>query len=129
MTPEVLSLLGGGFAGFTFRLIGSLVEAQQANVAALISKQEAADSSADRAQARGGVWVRRGIVATILFAVVIAPFVLAFFSTGVTVGSETGLFGINFTNWKTLDGFVILPEIKQTLIAIVGYYFGSSQIK
>jgi hypothetical protein len=117
MTPEVLSLLGGGFAGFTFRLIGSLVEAQQANVAALISKQEAADR------------VRRGIVATILFAVVIAPFILAFFSTGVTVGSETGLFGINFTNWKTLDGFVILPEIKQTLIAIVGYYFGSSQIK
>jgi hypothetical protein len=129
MTPEVLSLLGGGFAGFTFRLIGSLVEAQQANVAALISKQEAADNSADRAQARGGVWVRRGIVAVILFAVVIAPFILAFFSTGVTVGNETGLFGINFTSWNTLDGFVILPEIKQTLIAIVGYYFGSSQLK
>tara|TARA_Y100000361_G_C11156162_1_gene344252 strand:+ start:1888 stop:2277 length:390 start_codon:yes stop_codon:yes gene_type:complete len=129
MTPEVLSLLGGGFAGFIFRLIGSLVEAQQANVEAMIKKQEAADNSADRAQARGGVWVRRGIVATILFAVVIAPFILSFFSTGVTVGNETGLFGINFTNWKTLDGFVILPEVKQTLIALVGYYFGSSQIK
>ena len=60
MTPEIISLIGGGVAGFVFRLIGSLVDAQQANVAALLSRQGAADDSADRAQARGGVWVRRG---------------------------------------------------------------------
>jgi hypothetical protein len=129
MTPEVLSLVGGGVAGFVFRLIGSLVEAQQANTQSLLALQGAADDSADRAQARGGVWVRRGIVAVILFALVIAPFILAFFSSGVTVGNETGLFGLKITTWKTLDGFVILPEIKQTLIVLVGYYFGSSQLR
>ena len=28
-----------------------------------------------------------------------------------------------------VQGFVILPEIRQTALAIVGFYFGSSQIK
>jgi len=31
--------------------------------------------------------------------------------------------------WDTVQGFVILPEIRQTALAIVGFYFGSSQIK
>jgi len=31
--------------------------------------------------------------------------------------------------WDTVQGFVILPEVRQTAIAIVGFYYGSSQIR
>jgi hypothetical protein len=66
-----------------------------------------------------------------LFAVVIAPFLLAHSPEGVTVGQETshffGLFkGIEY---QTLNGYLILPEVRQTVLAIVGFYFGSSTIK
>ena len=27
------------------------------------------------------------------------------------------------------SGFIILPEVRQTALAIVGFYFGSSQVK
>ena len=50
---------------------------------------------------------------------------------GVSMSRETngflGLFG--GVKWDTVKGFVILPEVRQTAIAIVGFYFGSSQIK
>ena len=39
MTTELLALLGGGFSGFIFKLIGSLVQAQQANTQALLQKE------------------------------------------------------------------------------------------
>jgi hypothetical protein len=38
---------------------------------------------ADRASARGGVWVRRGLVAITFFAIVVAPFIVAFTDIGV----------------------------------------------
>jgi hypothetical protein len=67
----------------------------------------------------------------VLFAVVIAPFLLAHSPEGITVGQETSyLFGlINGIKYETLSGYLILPEIRQTILAIVGFYFGSSQIK
>jgi hypothetical protein len=45
--------------------------------------KELADESADRASARGGVWVRRGLVAITFFAIVVAPFIVAFTDIGV----------------------------------------------
>ena len=68
---------------------------------------------------------------TVLFAVVIAPFLLAHSPEGITVGSEKSwLFGIiSGIKYETLSGYLILPEIRQTILAIVGYYFGSSAIK
>tara|TARA_R110000824_G_scaffold286205_2_gene474367 strand:+ start:682 stop:1077 length:396 start_codon:yes stop_codon:yes gene_type:complete len=131
MTTELIALLGGGASGFIFKLIGSLVQSQQANISSMIAKQEAADISHEKASQRGGSWVRRMIVCVVLFAVVVAPFLLAHSPEGITVGSEYsrffGLFqGIDYI---TLEGYVILPEIRQTVLAIVGYYFGSSSIK
>ncbi len=131
MTPELIALLGGGFSGFIFKLIGTLVQAQQANIQSMLQKQEIADDSHDRASSRGGEWVRRLIVCVILFAVVVAPFLLAYSSKGVTIGtSNTFLFGLfDLTSYKTLDGYVILSEVRVTVSAIVGFYFGSSQLK
>jgi hypothetical protein len=131
MTTELIAMLGGSASGFIFKLIGQLVANQQSNVDAMIKKQAAADQSHQKAATRGGEWVRRVIVCTVLFAVVIAPFILAHSPEGVTVGQETkGFFGLfGGVKYQTLNGYLILPEIRQTVLAIVGFYFGSSTIK
>jgi len=132
MTLELLSMLGGGMAGFLMRFIAAQSEAQAAAFQQVIQAQTAADDSADRAAARsGGVWIRRAVVAAILFAVVIAPFVLSFFHIPVVVETEgpwwdvLGLLG----GWESVQGFILLPEVRHSLLAIVGFYFGSSQVR
>jgi hypothetical protein len=131
MTIELLAMLGGSVSGFIMKLIATQAEAQGRALEAMIQRQNVADLSADKASARGGVWVRRGLVAITFFAIVVAPFVFAFTNVGVTVGRETnGFLGLFKTlRWDTLQGFVILPEVRQTALAIVGFYFGSSQVK
>jgi len=131
MTIELLAMLGGSVSGFIMKLIATQAEAQGRALEAMIQRQNVADLSADKASARGGVWVRRGLVAITFFAIVVAPFVFAFTDVGVTVGRETnGFLGLFKTlRWDTLQGFVILPEVRQTALAIVGFYFGSSQVK
>jgi len=132
MTIELLAMLGGGVAGFVMKLIAAQSEAQGRALDAMIQKQNTADESADKAASRsGGVWVRRGIVAVTFFAVVVAPFIVAFTDVGVSVARETsGFLGLfKGVKWDTVQGFVILPEVRQTALAVVGFYFGSSQIK
>ena len=134
MTPETMSLFLGSAVGSITKLIGKLVAASldlnKANLEATLSKQKAADESADKAAQRaGGVWVRRLIVVSCLFAVVVVPLIMAFQEQGVTVSETKTLLFFSWQDWKTLGGFVILPEIRQTLLAIVGFYFGASQIK
>jgi hypothetical protein len=115
-----------------------LIAAQMQNQAALfeqtIKKQEVADASADAAAQRGGAsgpWVRRFIVVATMFAVIAAPFIVAFTDIGVSIQKDTSfLFGlIKGAKWETITGYVILPEVRQTALAIVGFYFGSSQVK
>lgn len=129
MEQSLLAMLGGGVSGFIFKLIGSMVQAQQAQVKMMLSKQKAADDSADRAAGRGGVWVRRGIVATVLFAIVIVPFIMAFSDNGVTVEVTKGWWIFAKDVYETQDGFLLHPSVIQALYAIIGFYFGSSQIK
>lgn len=132
MTPELLAMLGGGVSGFIMKLIGYQMESQARQFERMIGKQKAADKSADAAATRnGGVLVRRFLVVSTVFAIVIAPFVFAWTDIGISVGRETnGFLGLFKTlKWDTVQGFVILPEIRQTALAIVGFYFGSSQIK
>lgn len=124
-------MLGGGISGFVMKMIGAQMEHQARAFERMIGKQEAADESADRAAQRSGVWVRRGLVVITFFAIVVAPFVFAFTDVGVTMSRETnGFLGMfKGVKWDTVQGFVILPEVRQTALAIVGFYFGSSQIK
>jgi len=132
MTPELLAMLGGGISGFVMKLIGAQMESQALQLERMITSQQAADASADAAAKRdGGVIVRRFLVVCTIFAIVVAPFVFAWTDVGVTIGRETnGFLGLfKSLKWDTVQGFVILPEIRQTALAIVGFYFGSSQIK
>jgi hypothetical protein len=133
MTTELLAMLGGGFSGFVFKLIGTMVQNQAAITEGLIKKQQASDASADAAAARVdafGAWTRRIIVLTVLFGVIIAPFILAHSEEGVTVASEySKWFGFaKGTAYQTLHGYIILPEIKTAVISIISFYFGSAAV-
>jgi len=133
MTTELLAMLGGGFSGFVFKLIGTMVQNQAAITEGLIKKQKASDDSADAAAARVdafGAWTRRIIVLTVLFGVIIAPFILAHSDEGVTVATEySKWFGFaSGTTYQTLHGYIILPEIKTAVISIISFYFGSAAV-
>ena len=133
MSTELLAMLGGGASGFIFKLIGTLVQNQAAVTKGLIEKQQASDASADAAAARVdafGAWTRRIIVLTVLFGVIIAPFILAHSEEGITVAAEYkkwfGMF--SGTSYQTLHGYLILPEIKTAVISIISFYFGSAAV-
>lgn len=133
MSTELLAMLGGGASGFIFKLIGTLVQNQAAVTKGLIEKQQASDASADAAAARVdsfGAWTRRIIVFTVLFGVIIAPFILAHSDEGVTVATEySKWFGFSKgVSYETLHGYIILPEIKTAIISIISFYFGSATV-
>lgn len=136
MTSELVAMLGGGVTGFVMKLISAQMNIQANAIDAMIKKQGVSDDSADRAAKRtgeGGVWIRRFIAICILFSVVFAPFIMAFFDIPVTVeANKLGIFkflGIGADKWKNLEGFVLLPEVRQGMLALLGFYFGSSQVK
>lgn len=131
MTPELLAMLGGGLSGFVMKLIASQAQSQTRILEQMIKKQEIADISADRASARGGVWMRRLITVSVLFAIVVLPAVFAFTDIGVTLQEKSNGFLGLFKGNKLVhtQGYLILPEVRQTALAIVGFYFGSSQVK
>lgn len=136
MTSELVAMLGGGVTGFVMKLISAQMNIQANAIDAMIKKQGVSDDSADRAAKRtgeGGAWIRRFIAICILFSVVFAPFVMAFFDIPVTIEAQKmGVFkflGIGADKWKNLEGFVLLPEVRQGMLALLGFYFGSSQVK
>tara|TARA_E500000178_G_scaffold345307_1_gene394946 strand:+ start:343 stop:771 length:429 start_codon:yes stop_codon:yes gene_type:complete len=142
MSVELLAMLGGSLSGFVMKLIAAQAQAQTNMVENMIKKQQLADDSADRAAKRtgaAGAVVRRTIALCTLFAVIFAPFVLAFFNEPVTIeaGTKGGLLGFlgisqmfdSGNGWIELQGYVLLPEVRQTMLALVGFYFGSSQVK
>lgn len=125
-------MLGGGVSGFVMKLIAAQVENQARAIDVLERKQSLVDNSADRAAARsGGTWIRRFMVGITFFAIVVAPFIIAFTNVDVSIQTETKKFFGLFkgVRWDQVSGYVILPEVRQTALAIVGFYFGSSQVK
>jgi hypothetical protein len=136
MTGELVAMLGGGVTGFVMKLISAQMNIQANAIQSMIKKQGIVDDSADRAAQRSGesgAWVRKLIAMCILFSVVFAPFIMAFFDIPVTIEAQKiGIFkflGIGADKWKHLEGFVLLPEVRQGMLALLGFYFGSSQVK
>ena len=133
-----MTMIGGSITGFIFRYLAERAKERAEFYKMAIGMKEAEDNSADRAAKRVpidvGKWVRRAIVVTILFGVIAAPFILSIlgYSTVVEVETEnpTWLFGL-FGGGKEilfveLKGYLMLPEVRQTLSAIVGFYFGNA---
>jgi len=131
MTPELLAMLGGGVSGFVMKMIAAQAQSQTRLFEQMLKKQEIADSSADRASERGGVWMRRFITVSVLIAIIALPAVFAFTDVPVTLREESnGFLGLfKSVKWVHTQGYLILPEVRQTALAIVGFYFGSSQVK
>ncbi len=132
MTPELIAMLGGGVSGFVMKMIAAQAQNQARQFDNMLKMQGAADKSADAAAKReGGVMVRRFLVFVVFFAIIIAPFILSFLGTPISIQSEKSqLFGLfKGDRWDQVSGYVILPEVRQTALAIVGFYFGSSQVK
>jgi len=131
MSLELISMLGGGLAGFVFRFMAASLENQQRTTEMLLQKQTMADDSADRAAKRGTHVGRRVLVFTILWVLCLAPFFGSLIGIDTWVESERApwdLLGIFSGGWEQLRGIVILPELRAALIAAVGFYLGGSTI-
>ena len=77
-----------------------------------------------------GAWTRRIIVLTVLFGVIIAPFILAHSEEGVTVASE-------YSKWfallkaqptKHYMDTLSYQKLKTAVISIISFYFGSAAV-
>uniref|UniRef100_UPI0040487F78 hypothetical protein n=1 Tax=Flavobacterium sp. TaxID=239 RepID=UPI0040487F78 len=99
----------------------------------LEAKEREAASKRDGA---GGIWVRRILVLSTLFGVILAPFILAILGLPIFMQVDTqkptylfGLFGGGTeTKFVEIWGYLIIPEVRQTLSAMIGYYFGQSSV-
>jgi hypothetical protein len=131
MNLELISMLGGGVAGFIFRFLAMQAENQQKTTEMLLQKQAVADDSHDRAAKRGTHVGRRVLVFTILWVLCLAPFIGAAIGIPTWVEGERApwdLLGLFTGGYEKLEGIVILPELRAALIAAVGFYLGGSSI-
>ena len=138
MSLELLTMIGGTIVGFIFRYMAERAKERHEIYKRAIGWKKAMDDSADKAAERvpidAGKWVRRIIVSCVLFAVVLAPFVLSILGYSTVVEVETqdpewffGLFGGGTeVLFVELKGYLMVPEVRQTLTAIVGFYFGNA---
>lgn len=85
----------------------------------------------------GGRWVRRLIVIATLFGVILAPFILALLDYPIFMqideSKRSYFFGLiggkTETKFVELGGYLIITEVRQTLTAIIGFYFGQSAVR
>jgi hypothetical protein len=138
IAPELLSLIGGGSAGFLFRYMAQKAQDQkelfQQMMGANKQTTENQNAAAERVPLDVGKFVRQLIVLSVLFGSILAPFVLPFFGipTFVEVDAKTpeGLFGLVPESTKKffveVNGYLFTSESRQVLLSIVGFYFGSA---
>lgn len=137
-TPELISLVGGAATGFLFRYMAQKAQDQKEIFERLIAANKQTTENQDKAVKRVpldlGKGIRQLIVLAILFATLLAPFILPFFGlpTFVEVDAQNpeGLFGlIPATTRKyfvEVNGFIYATETRQILVSIVGFYFGTA---
>lgn len=135
---ELISMGAGSFVGFLFKYMAERAKERAEIFKMSLDKQkaneEAHNAAAQRVSIDGGKWVRRMIVVAVLFGVIIAPFVLSLLNepifVQIDVEKPTWLFGLFGGGTKSeffqVDGYLMIPEVRQTLTALIGFYFGSS---
>lgn len=142
MIPMELATMAGGAAmGYVFKFLAERAKERQAQFTRMMGAIDKSDESSDKAAQRvsidAGKWVRRFIVFSILFAVIYIPFMLALTNNPtviqVTQDRPEWLFGLFGGGAKTqfvqLQGYLMIEEVRQTLTALVGFYFGSAVAK
>lgn len=140
LTPEMLSLIGGGLSGFIFRFMSERAKNREAQFKMLIQSRELGIQERDAAAQRdgeAGKWVRRVIVLGVFSALVFIPYLLTIYDFPIYVqvieekkGFLWGLFGGGVENkFVEINGFPILDTIILSMNAIVGYYLGQASAK
>lgn len=133
-------MAGGSIVGFFFKLVAKRAENEQKRFEMLMKEKKLADESADKAVQRvsvdAGKWVRRLIVISVLFGVILAPFITTFMNHPIVVEeiiTKKILWGLLGTRTEPVfievDGYLLVPEIRQALTAIIGFYFGQATVK
>lgn len=131
MPIELLSMLGGGVAGFIFKFVATQQEAQERAFERVVQSQELADQSNDRAAVRGTVLGRRVLLFTILWVVALAPFAAAIIGIPTYVETERAPWDVLgwFTGgFQQLQGVIVLEELRAAVVAAVGFYLGSGAV-
>lgn len=138
ISTELISLVGGAATGFLFRYMAQKSQDQKEIFERLIAANKQTTENQDKAAQRVPLDVGRGIrqliVLAVLFATLLAPFILPFFGlpTFVEVDATTpeGLFGLIPQSTRKyfveINGFLFASETRQILVSIVGFYFGSA---
>ena len=97
------------------------------------------EDSRVRAAENPGKWIRRFLVGAIVFAVILGPFLITVYTDAATVVQVTesrggwlwGLFGPakEKIRFEAIQGYLIAPETRQALLAIIAFYFGQAAAK
>lgn len=131
MTPELLSLMAGGVSGFVMKLIAAQVQQQHELFKQQMAWTAAAEDGADRANHRGGIWMRRFLVVSVMLAVVYFPLLLELVGGTTVVETERApwdLLGVFTGGYQEVKGYLIMEEVRTAVLAIVGFYFGQATI-
>ena len=138
MPLELISLLGGGLAGFVFRYLAQRASDQKEMFVQLLAVNKQTTENQDKAAVRVpldvGKVVRQTIVLGVLFGTIVAPFVLPFFGVPTFVEVDTvnpeSLFGLipqySRKVFVEVNGFLYTSENRQILVSLVGFYFGTA---
>jgi hypothetical protein len=137
-SPELISMIGGGFTGFLFKFMAQKSADQKEMFNQLIQANKQTTDNQNQAVQRvsidSGKFVRQVIVLTVLFGAFAAPFILPFFGVPtfveVDVKNPEALFGLIPATAKKafveINGFFWSSENREILLSIVGFYFGSA---
>ena len=137
---EILTMAGGSIVGFFFKLVAKRAENEQKRFEMFMKEKQLVEESANNAVKRvpieAGKWVRRLIVVSVLFGVILAPFITTFMNHPIVVEeiiTKKILWGLLGTRTEPvfieIEGYLLVPEIRQALTAIVGFYFGQATVK
>ena len=133
-------MAGGSLVGFFFKLVAKRAENEQKRFEMFMKEKQFVEESANNAVKRvpieAGKWVRRLIVVSVLFGVILAPFITTFMNHPIVVEeiiTKKILWGLLGTRTEPvfieIEGYLLVPEIRQALTAIVGFYFGQATVK
>ena len=137
---EILTMAGGSLVGFFFKLVAKRAENEQKRFEMIMKDkhfvEESTNNAVKRVPIEAGKWVRRLIVVSVLFGVILAPFITTFMNHPIVVEemiTRKILWGLLGTRTEPvfieIEGYLLVPEIRQALTAIIGFYFGQATVK
>lgn len=136
---ELLTMSVSAIGGFLMKQQAEARKDRHAEHMRAMETARQAEISRVRAVGVAGKWVRRLLVAAIVFAVIVAPFLTTMFSDASTIveykervgGFLWGLFGPakDRVRFESVQGYLVTPETRQALLAITAFYFGQGAAK